>query len=149
MDPLRKLSLAMALGLVASVLATTPLAGELPVVTVYKSPTCGCCGKWVAHLREAGFEVKAIDTKDMGIIKSMAGIRPQLASCHTARVGNYVIEGHVPAEDIKRLLAEHPAVRGLSAPGMPQSSPGMDMGNASYQVMSFDAQDNTRVFAQH
>jgi hypothetical protein len=137
------------LGLASVLFASAILAGDLPLVTVYKSPTCGCCGKWAEHMREAGFEVKSVDLNDMSMIKSMAGVPTDLVSCHTARVGRYVIEGHVPAEDVKRLLAEHPAVRGLSAPGMPQASPGMDHGDTPYRVLSFDARGSTRVYAQH
>ena len=84
---------------------------------VYKSPTCGCCNKWVSHLQENGFEVQTTDLNDLRMIKSMSGIKPEQASCHTAKVGGYVIEGHVPADDIKRLLAERPKARGLTASG--------------------------------
>ena len=79
---------------------------------VNKSPTCGCCSKWVTHLQENGFEVETTDLKDVRMVKSMSGIKPEQASCHTAKVGDYVIEGHVPVEDIKRLLAEHPTPGG-------------------------------------
>jgi len=138
----------LALGLASFLMSGAALAAE-PKVTVYQSPTCGCCSKWVTHLEQNGFEVKSVDMKDMRMIKSMSGVKPDLASCHTARVGGYVIEGHVPADDIKRLLAERPDVRGLTAPGMPPSSPGMDIGNTPYQVLTFDKNGKTQVFAQH
>ncbi len=138
----------LALSLASLLLSAAALAAE-PKVTVYKSPTCGCCSKWVTHLEKNGFEVETNDMRDMRMIKSMSGVKPNLASCHTARVDGYVIEGHVPADDIKRLLAERPDVKGLTAPGMPQSSPGMDIGKAPYQVLSFDADGKTQVFAQH
>ena len=147
MKTLRNLSLTLGL---TAVLFAAPILADQPKITVYKSPTCGCCEKWVSHLQDNGFQVDAVDIRDLGMVKSMSGVTPQLASCHTARVGDYVIEGHVPADDIKRLLAERPAVRGLSAPGMPQGSPGMDSGRKDpYQVLSFDAEGKTQVFAQH
>jgi len=125
-------------------------AESLPAVTVYKSPTCGCCKKWVKHMQDNGFEVKAVDMKDMKSIKSMSGVRQEFASCHTARVGGYVVEGHVPASDIKRLLAEKPKVRGLTAPGMPMGSPGMEGPRKDkYQVLSFDNKGITGVYANH
>jgi hypothetical protein len=139
----------LALSLIPTLAAGIALADQ-PKVTVYKSPTCGCCTKWITHMQHNGFEVEAVDMKDMRMIKSMSGVNPQLSSCHTAKVGGYVIEGHVPAEDVKRLLAEHPAdVKGLTAPGMPQSSPGMDIGHVPYQVLSFDESGHTQVYAQH
>jgi len=96
-----------------------------PLVTVYKSPTCGCCEQWVQYLRQEGFEVKAIDQPDLSVVKRQLGIAPELSSCHTALVDGYVIEGHVPAAPIRRLLAERPQTRGLTVPGMPVNSPGM------------------------
>jgi hypothetical protein len=100
------------------------------VVTVYKSSTCGCCAKWVDRMRAAGFQVQTVDVDNPGALQTIKrdhGITPQLASCHTAIVGNYVIEGHVPPEDVKRLLRDHPAgVTGLAVPGMPNGAPGME-----------------------
>lgn len=98
----------------------------LPQVQVYKSASCGCCGKWVDHLRANGFEVVTHDTEDVASHKARLGVPPTLGSCHTAEVGGYVVEGHVPAADVKRLLAERPQARGLVSPGMPASAPGMD-----------------------
>jgi hypothetical protein len=142
-------TLSLALGLSIVLFAGPTLADE-PKVTVYKTPTCGCCKKWVTHLEKSGFEVETIDMRDLGMIKSMSGVEPKLASCHTAQVGGYVIEGHVPADDIKRLLSEHPAVKGLTVPGMPHGSPGMETGRkVPYQVLTFDAEGKTQVFAQH
>ncbi|MCC4264374.1 DUF411 domain-containing protein [Oceanimonas baumannii] len=120
-----------------------------PSVTVYKSPTCGCCESWVEHMRESGFEVNSIDTEQMGAVKQKAGVEPRLASCHTAHVDGYVIEGHVPAADVKRLLQQQPEVHGLSIPGMPQSAPGMDIPGTPYEVLSFDEQGNTAVFSHY
>jgi hypothetical protein len=140
---------ALALLLGATFMTTTALA-EDPTIAVYKSPTCTCCGKWIAHLEQEGFNVDAVDTSDMAMVKSMAGIPADQASCHTARVGDYVIEGHVPAQDIRRLLAEHPEARGLAAPGMPLSAPGMDVPSTQhYQVLLIRKDGTTSLFAQH
>jgi hypothetical protein len=147
MNTIRKASLV--LGLPAFLLTSAVLAEE-PKITVYKTPTCGCCKKWVSHLEKNGFEVESIDMRDLRMIKSMSGVEPKLASCHTAKVEGYVIEGHVPAADIKRLLAERPDVKGLTAPGMPHGSPGMETGRKdAYQVLSIEESGKTRVFAQH
>ena len=141
--------LALTLGLAGLAFAPTA-AAELPLVTVYKSPSCGCCSEWVTHLEHNGFPVKAVDLRGLDRIKAMAGVTPQLASCHTANVNGYVIEGHVPAGDIKRLLAAKPDVRGLAVPGMPHGSPGMETGRVDrYQVLSFDEAGNTDVFARY
>ena len=108
-------------------------------ITVYKSPTCGCCKRWIAHLEDAGFEVEAIDSDDMNEIKQRYGVPRNMASCHTARIAGYTIEGHVPADDILRLLADKPDAVGLSVPGMPVGSPGMEVGDRvdPYRVMLF------------
>lgn len=142
-------NLALGLLLCGSVLSTTAPAEE-PTISVYKSPTCGCCSQWISHLEENGFKVDPIDTSDLPMIKSRSGIAPEMASCHTAQIGGYVIEGHVPAGDIRRLLAEHPDARGLTVPGMPQGSPGMDAPNPQhYQVLLIGKDGSTKVFAEH
>lgn len=125
-------------------------AESLPDVTVYKSPYCGCCTAWSTHLRESGFRVKEIKHDDMDSIKRMLGVPQPLESCHTAMVDGYVIEGHVPASDIKRLLAERPKSRGLSTPGMPIGSPGMEQGDHKepYAVIQF-GQGEMTVFSRH
>jgi hypothetical protein len=97
-------------------------------ITVYRSPTCGCCGQWIEHLKAHAFVVSDIVTNDMDQVKERFGISPELASCHTARLEGYFIEGHVPAKDIIRLLTEKPDVKGLTVPGMPRGTPGMEMG---------------------
>lgn len=128
-------------------LSTAALAAD---VTVYKSPTCGCCKVWVDHLRANGFNVTAKDMNNMNEIKAKLGVPPGLGSCHTATVNGYVIEGHVPAADIKRLLAEKSKVAGLTAPGMPMGSPGMEGPRKDrYDVLAFDAKGGTRVYARH
>ena len=123
---------------------------DLPIVQVYKSPTCGCCSKWVSHLEANGFTVEATDVNDINLIKSSFGIPPALASCHTAVVGDYLVEGHVPAEDIVQLLKQKPAIKGIAVPGMPIGSPGMEGDNPqAYDVISFDAQGETDIFSSH
>lgn len=117
-------------GLLAAILFTL-ISGcskesDAQTVTVYKSPTCGCCKNWITHLEANGFRVVAHDTRDMDSVKREFGVPASLASCHTALVDGYVIEGHVPASAIKRLLKEKPPVTGLSVPGMPMGSPGME-----------------------
>jgi len=119
-------------------------------VVVYKSPACGCCKEWVNHLQENGFSVEVHDRRDMNPVKAELGVPPHLQSCHTAKVGNYVIEGHVPANDIRRLLEEKPAIAGLSAPGMPMGSPGMEGPRKDpYDVLTFQRGGKTTVFSSH
>ena len=127
-----------------------PVFAADPKVTVYKTPTCGCCKKWVSHLEANGLEVESIDMKDLRLIKSMSGIEPSHSSCHTAKVGEYVVEGHVPADDIKRLLKERPDIRGLTVPGMPMGSPGMEGPRKDdYDVLSINKDGSTGVYARH
>ena len=119
-------------------------------ITVYKTPTCGCCKKWVTHLQDNGFAVKTIDMNDLRMIKSMSGVAPEYSSCHTAKVGGYVIEGHVPADDIRRLLVEKPDIRGLAVPGMPMGSPGMEGPRKdAYSVLAIGRDSDTSVYATH
>lgn len=119
-------------------------------VVVYKSPTCGCCNEWVSHLRSNGFTVSTRDRPNMQPIKQEFGVQPGLQSCHTAVVDGYFIEGHVPANDIKRLLSEKPAISGLSVPGMPMGSPGMEgHRNDNYAVLAVESDSSTSVYAQY
>ena len=119
---------------------------EEDVLTVYKSPTCGCCKEWVTHLKENGFKVKAIDMTNLTKIKEQAGIPPGAGSCHTAFIEKYAIEGHVPANDIKKLLNEKRDVAGLTVPGMPMGSPGMEGHRVdNYAVYEFDKQGKLNV----
>lgn len=136
-------------GLLAFALAGAA-AAERAVVQVYKSPTCGCCDKWIEHLERNGFDVKATEVRDVTPIKQSNGLPPQLASCHTAFVGGYLIEGHVPAADVRRLLETKPPVAGLAVPKMPIGSPGMEGPNPEpYEVLSFDSTGKTEVFSTH
>lgn len=120
---------------------------ELPLMTVWKNPWCGCCGSWIKHMEAAGFKVAVNDVEDLDRIKSMAGIPDELAACHTAVAGGYKIEGHVPVADIKQLLSTKPAVHGIAVPGMPSGSPGMGGGDPEpFKVMSFTLDGKTAVF---
>lgn len=119
-------------------------------VDVWKSPNCGCCGGWVDHMRASGFVVTVHEVDDLEPVKRSRGVPEALGSCHTALVDGYVIEGHVPAGDVKRLLSERPAARGLSVPGMPLDAPGMDMGTGEpYETILFGTSGTDRVFARH
>ena len=123
-----------------------------PAISVWKSATCGCCVKWVEHLRQSGYQVIARDVDDLDEIKRVNGVPTRLQSCHTAKVGAYVVEGHVPASDIDRLLKERPAIKGIAVPGMPLGSPGMEVPSGekeSYVVLSFDEAGRSAPFSQH
>ncbi|MGO1657401.1 MAG: DUF411 domain-containing protein [Marinobacter sp.] len=143
----------LGLAITATLGLSTPLlaAGTAQSIHVYKSPTCTCCTAWIDHLEDNGFDVEATDTQNMNRVKIDAGLTRNLASCHTAFVGDYVIEGHVPADDIHKLLADAPQAAGLSVPGMPVGSPGMEMGDRKdqYQVLMFNEQGQTKVFSEH
>jgi hypothetical protein len=116
-------------------------------VTVYKSPYCGCCGKWVQYMRGHGFDVTVHDMDDLSTIKTMAGVPAKLQSCHTAMIGGYVLEGHVPVDAVRRLLDSGAKVQGLAVPGMPVGSPGMEGGSPeAYTVYSFADDDNAEPF---
>jgi hypothetical protein len=139
----RRVALAVLAG--SAVVGVRRLAAEpAAMVKVWKDPSCGCCNGWVEHLRRSGFSVAAVDTADLAAVKSQLGVPRELASCHTAQIDSYVIEGHVPAAAIRRLLAERPAALGLAVPGMPIGSPGMEGGTPQlYDVVLFSAQATT------
>lgn len=127
-------------------------AHGLAVALVHKSPTCGCCGLWVDHLKEAGFQVEVRNNEDVMPVKQRLGVPYGKGSCHTAEIAGYVIEGHVPAEDIKRLLAEKPDAKGLVLPGMPMGSPGMEGAEGTakpYTVELVGRDGTTSPFSQH
>lgn len=123
----------------------------LPVITVYKSPTCGCCQAWVEHLQGDGFRVEVVEMTDRSAIAEGRGVPRDLGSCHTAVVGDYVVEGHVPASDIRRLLEEAPDAAGIAVPGMPIGSPGMEQGDRvqAYDVVLIGKDGSRTVFARH
>lgn len=116
-------------------------------IKVYKTPSCGCCKGWVQHLRDNGFQVETMDMPDLSAVKQKYGVKPALQACHTAVVNGYVVEGHVPADVILKLLKEHPAVAGVAVPGMPSGSPGMEGGpKERYDVLTFDRAGHTKVY---
>ncbi len=141
----------------ASAVAVAVAAGptidpELPLAIVHKTASCGCCGVWADHLKAAGFPVEIRDTDDMHPVKQRLGVPAGKASCHTAEIDGYVVEGHIPASDIKRLLTERPTVRGLVLPGMPAGSPGMEMPDGYVQPYTVELErtdGSTEPFAQH
>ena len=121
-------------------------------VEVYKSPTCRCCSKWIDHMRQHGFAVTSTDLPDVSVIKKQHNVPGDLTSCHTALVRGYVVEGHVPARDVRRLLEQHPAVAGIAVPGMPTGSPGMEVDGSpadAYDVVSFNTRGKVGVFASY
>lgn len=130
------------------IVKTSP-ASATSTVIVYKSPTCGCCTKWVQYMRRRGYRVETHDVREMGAVKGENGIPGTLQSCHTAVVDGYVVEGHVPADVIEQLLAERPPAVGIAVPGMPEGSPGMEGTRwERYDVLLFDRAGGTRVYAQ-
>ena len=134
----------------AAVLLAGPAFAAGDVIEVYKSPTCGCCTKWIEHLRANGFEVKAHDVDDITVSRAKLGVPASLGSCHSARVGGYLIEGHVPAKDIQRLLKERPRAAGLAVPAMPRGSPGMESDiKDAYDVLLFQPNGRYAVFQRY
>ena len=148
----RLFALAVCVAALSAVTAAAPTVRPpaKPTITVYKDPNCGCCRNWIEHLIKHGYRVDAKDTPDMEQIKTALGVPTDLKSCHTAVVAGYLIEGHVPAADIDRLLATKPKVKGLAVPGMPMGSPGME-GSAKqhYRVLAFDRTGKARVFTTY
>jgi hypothetical protein len=142
---------AAGLGIAAARAQQPPKAG--PSVMVFKSPTCGCCSVWADHVRAAGFQVDVqnVDSEKLQAISSQGGVTNDLTSCHTAKVGGYTIEGHVPASDIQRLLKEKLAIAGIAVPGMPIGSPGMEMGGRKdpFNTIAFTKDGKKTVFAKH
>jgi len=130
--------------------AGTSVETASTTMVVFKDPNCGCCASWIEHVEGAGFEVEVRDSSDMNAVKLQNGIDRNLSSCHTALIDGYVVEGHVPKEDILRMLEERPAIKGLSVPGMPIGSPGMEQGAPanyqSYDVIAFDGAGNLSRF---
>ena len=139
-----------------ALLGTTPLAQDtkraattLPTVTVYRTPTCGCCGKWVEHLKTAGFTVSDHIVHTLDKAEGRERVPEQLRSCHTAHVGRYVVEGHIPADVVKDLVRKRPNVEGIAVPGMPAGSPGMESPYpVAYDVIAFDKNGTRSTFAR-
>jgi hypothetical protein len=142
------LGLALAGG--KSLWAASPASAADPTMTIYMSPTCGCCAKWVDHVKAAGFKTVVHEEEDMDTVKASLGVPRDMRSCHTAQVDKYLIEGHVPAEDIRKLLAQKPKAAGLAAPGMPASSPGMAVAgepHEAFDVLMFQRDGTSEIFA--
>ena len=129
----------------SAVSSATPVS-----IKVYKTPTCGCCKEWVTHLEQNGFKVESVDMPDLSAVKTKYGVKPEHQACHTAVVGNYTVEGHVPADVILKMINEKPAIAGIAVPGMPMGSPGMEAGGAkeAYAVLAFDSTGKTSVYAE-
>jgi hypothetical protein len=146
-------------GLLVGGLSARRLAGQAPLIrvgptpiTIYKSSTCGCCTKWVDHVRANDFAASVYDEEDMDRLKDKLGVPTEVRSCHTARIEGYLIEGHVPASDIRRLLAEKPEVAGLAVPGMPSRTPGMAGPGekiGGFEVVAFQRDGATRRFSRY
>jgi hypothetical protein len=128
-----------------------PYTGNAELV-VYRSPTCGCCGEWIQHMERHGFKVKEdVKTDEMEALKAEYGVPAELASCHTAIIDGYVVEGHIPADDVKALLAQKPDIIGIAVPGMPLGSPGMEAGERKqdFAVVAFKESPEVDVFQEH
>lgn len=151
----RRFALKLPLALVGAAVLAQPLralaASSANQITVWKTPSCGCCHEWVAHLRKSGFEVITHDVEDTAPVRQKFGLNAKFASCHTARLGNYVLEGHVPAKELRRLLREQPKALGLAVPGMPIGSPGMEMGDSldAYDVLLVLVDGSSRVYQSY
>ena len=148
----RRIFLSGLIGLTAAACATSDAAQTPPAMLVHKSEGCACCDGWVQHMRSKGFAVQVREVSNMNDIKSRLGVPVAKGSCHTAEVGGYFIEGHVPAQDVQRLLAQRPVAKGLVLPGMPLGSPGMEAPDGSVQRYTVELvlpSGETKVFAQH
>ena len=147
----RRTILAAAAGLSTLAVLPTRAASSWPPVDVFKSATCGCCKAWVEHLKAAGFDVRVTDVDDTTAARKRLGMPDAFGSCHTGSVGGYVLEGHVPAADVKRLLAAKPQAVGLAVPGMPVGSPGMEVGTRRdpYDVLLVERNGRSTVFASY
>jgi hypothetical protein len=149
---IKAIAVSLLLALAVSGCSRTAAEPSLPGVTVHKSATCGCCKLWVERLRKAGFAVEVRDVDNLNEVKQRVGIPYGMGSCHTAEVDGYFVEGHVPIEDIKRLLRERPNAKGLTVPGMPAGSPGMEVPSGKvepYEVVLVGRDGSTSVFARH
>lgn len=147
----RRNLISLAVGAMAFTAVPALAANSLPPVEVFKNPSCGCCGAWVDHLKAAGFDVKVTMVDDTSVARRKYGLPDKFGSCHTAVVAGYVVEGHVPAADVKKLLAMKPQAVGIAVPGMTVGSPGMEMGSRKdpYQVLLVDKQGRERVFSSY
>ena len=136
---------------VLALVGALPALAAAPTILVYKNPSCGCCGNWVKHLEAEGFTVAVKEVDDTSVVRKRLGLPEEFGACHTATMAGYVLEGHVPADEVKRLLAARPAAIGLAVPGMPVGSPGMEVGNRvdPYDVLLVDRAGRASVFAHY
>jgi len=143
-------ALILSFAAVSALAQKTATAANPTPIAVYKTPTCGCCTKWVDHMKAAGFAPTVTDLPELSAIKARVGVPPNLQSCHTATVDGYVVEGHVPADVVRQLLKERPKVTGIAVPGMPMGSPGMEQGGLKdpYDVLTFNVAGKTTVYAK-
>lgn len=140
----------IALAMLALIGMSATAASAAEVIDVYKSPNCGCCGKWIDHMKDAGFEVRTHVVMDVPQSRKTLGMPERFGSCHTAKVGGYTIEGHVPAADVQRLLKEKPKAVGIAVPSMPPGSPGMESARpVPYNTLLVQASGEATVFAKH
>lgn len=146
-----KLTRRTLLGALGAAIAMPVRAQARPIIDVVKTPSCGCCNGWIAHMRAAGFQVRVRDVPDTTPYARRLGVPDDLRSCHTASVGGYAVEGHVPAADVRRLLSARPQAAGIAVPGMPMGSPGMEHGShrQPYQTILFTRAGRRSVFARH
>lgn len=151
----RRAALRLPLSIVGAAMLSQPLRalahGDHNLITVWKNPDCGCCREWIAHLRTNGFQVASKDVEDTTPIRRQLNFPEKYGACHTAVLGDYVIEGHVPAPELKRLLRERPSARGLAVPGMPAGSPGMEVGKTrdAYNVLLVLADGSSRIYQSY
>jgi hypothetical protein len=150
MEPLMKRITAILIAAILGLSISITALAQQTVVEVYKSPSCGCCSEWIKHLQQNGFSVKVHEVRDASAFRAKFGVPDELGSCHTALIGGYVIEGHVPAREIKRLLGEKPKAKGLAVPGMPRGSPGMEGPiRDRYEVLLFQADGKYAVYQKY
>ena len=146
MDSITRRSALKLFVMAAAAGAVTPALAEEAVITVHRDPSCGCCTGWAQHIRQAGFDVRIDETSNLEAVRARLGVPPDLAACHTAEVSGYVIEGHVPAVAVRRLLSERPAAKGLAVPGMPAGSPGMEAAKPQPYAVVLFGPDGQRAF---
>jgi hypothetical protein len=142
-------TLALAIGLAWAGNVWTAAQSAKPQMTVYKSATCGCCSKWIEHMQANGFEVKSVDVDDIDKVKRDNGVPQSAASCHTGLVNGYIVEGHVPADAVLKMLKDKPSIAGIAVPGMPMGSPGMEVPSGQkdkYDIVAFDKSGKTSVY---
>jgi hypothetical protein len=142
------------IGIASVLLLSSASLGQQPkpkpiAMSVYKSPSCGCCSLWVDYMRKNGFDAKVQDVDNIGALKLKLGVREEFSSCHTTEVGGYIVEGHVPVEVVQRMLKERPKIAGIAVPGMPAGSPGMEVPGGrkdSYNILAFTSDGKTTVY---